>query len=264
MRPIIFIDSGVGGLPYLDWVRKKLPDENLVYVADNANFPYGEKSVEEIRKALVFTVKTLIDSLNPRFIVIACNTASVTTLSTLRKLYKIPFVGVVPAVKTAAEKYPGRTIGILATSRTVENKYLDDLIKRFASDCNIVRHSEKYLVDFIENKHLFSSRDERRNVIKNAVEKFKAMNISSLILGCTHFVFLEEDFKREFGNDIEVVDSREGVAKQIYRILEKEGSNSIKKDSGSFFYITKKVNEENYRKFAEKYGLIFMGCIIEK
>ena len=99
-----FLDSGVGGLPYLHWVRSELPGECYAYVADNGGFPYGTKPADEVVALVVNRVARIIEFLDPKMIVIACNTASVAALGELRRLFAVPFVGVVPAVKPAAKR----------------------------------------------------------------------------------------------------------------------------------------------------------------
>ena len=135
--PIVFIDSGVGGLPYLEKARIYMPGENLVYVADNKNFPYGEKSAGQLKSIILMLIRKIVDKISPKLIVIACNTASVVALSLLREEFGIPFVGVVPAIKPAGEYSENGKIGLLATRKTVEDPYTDTLINEFASSCRV-------------------------------------------------------------------------------------------------------------------------------
>ena len=139
-KPIAFLDSGVGGLPYLEMAREHLPKENFIYLADRKNFPYGTKSAEEVFAAVAVLTDRILAAEKPKVFVLACNTMSVVALTRLRKLYpRLPFVGVVPAVKPAAERTKVKRIGVLATNRTLQDAYLDDLIRRFASSCEVVR-----------------------------------------------------------------------------------------------------------------------------
>ncbi|MBN2625604.1 MAG: aspartate/glutamate racemase family protein, partial [Spirochaetales bacterium] len=138
-QPVGFLDSGIGGIPYLVKLREKLPRENYIYLADHANFPYGEKSVEQIRASVLQATDRLLTISRPKLIVLACNTASVSALQVLREYVDIPVVGVVPAVKPAASLSGRRTIGVLATESTVNAPYLDGLIEQFARDFRVVR-----------------------------------------------------------------------------------------------------------------------------
>ncbi|HUX19839.1 MAG TPA: aspartate/glutamate racemase family protein, partial [Spirochaetia bacterium] len=138
-RPVVFYDSGIGGLPYLAWVRERRPDAHFIYVGDNEHFPYGEKTHEELRRIAVSVVGRILTRFDPQLVVVACNTASVVALAELRARYPVAFVGVVPAVKPAAERSRGRRIALLATTRTVGDAYSEKLIKEYASDCTVVR-----------------------------------------------------------------------------------------------------------------------------
>ena len=129
-RPVVVFDSGVGGLPYLQRLREFLPDETFSYVADTANFPYGEKSTAELNDIVHRQMERLIHRIVPKLVVVACNTASVVALSELRAAFGLPFVGVVPAVKPAAETTENKRIGLIATRKTVEDPYTDMLESR--------------------------------------------------------------------------------------------------------------------------------------
>ncbi len=133
--PVAFLDSGVGGLPYLAHARKHLRGQRFVYVADRENFPYGEKSRPEIIEAALAVAGRLIEREHPRLVVVACNTMSVVALAELRARFHVPFVGVVPAVKPAASLSRKKRVGVLATRQTVEGDYLRNLIGQHASGC---------------------------------------------------------------------------------------------------------------------------------
>ncbi|MDR3200332.1 MAG: aspartate/glutamate racemase family protein, partial [Spirochaetales bacterium] len=127
--PVAFLDSGVGGLPYLQWVRKHLPGENYIYLADRKYFPYGPKTPDRVFSAVAEGVEKFIKTFDPKLFVLACNTASVSALERLRQAFPAKtFVGTVPAVKPAAEYSKNKRIGVLATNATVHAHYLDSLI----------------------------------------------------------------------------------------------------------------------------------------
>lgn len=218
-RPIAFLDSGVGGLPYLSWVRERLADERFIYVADNANFPYGVKSQDELRAVVVSVIGKTIARFAPKLIVIACNTASVVALDALRSIYSVPFVGVVPAVKPAAEHSRARKIALLATTRTVGDAYSERLIQEYASDCTVVRIAGQQLVSFVENEYLDANPARLKGALEATVAPLRPEKVDSLILGCTHFTFLDREFKAELGESVEIVDSRAGVGRQVSRLL---------------------------------------------
>ncbi|MDA3939583.1 MAG: glutamate racemase [Spirochaetia bacterium] len=258
---IVFIDSGVGGLPYLKMTRECMSKENLVYVADNKNFPYGEKSTQEIKEIIINLIQEIITKIDPKLIVIACNTASVVALSTLRNKFGIPFVGVVPAIKPAVEYSDNGRIGLLATRKTVEDPYTDKLITNFASGCSVKKYAGIDLVEFVEKKYFLSTDQEKLKVITEASMDFVDSNIDSLVLGCTHFIYLIEYFKQVLGSSVDIIDSREGVVKQVKKLVEYNGL-SIKNKNKDTFYITgSNYEKSNYREFANKFSLNWGGSL---
>ncbi len=262
-RPIAFLDSGVGGLPYLSEAQKQIPDENFVYVADNENFPYGGKNFEQLKKVVISVIERIVDQFNPKTVVIACNTASVITLKSLRKRFGIPFVGVVPAVKPAAQYSQNGRIGLLATESTVKSIYTDDLIRDFARDCSVFRFAGVQIVDFVENRYYGADEDEIYKILSPAVEYFTRKQIDSLILGCTHFLFVREPLQKLMGKEIKVIDSVDGVVKQLGKILQDTspaGGNN--KSKYSRFYITgTSYSREKYEMFINAFDLEWGGSI---
>ncbi|MBI9105517.1 MAG: glutamate racemase [Spirochaetales bacterium] len=255
--PIVFIDSGIGGLPYLEWIKKRLPEESFVYVADNENFPYGMKTKDTLKKIMYSLIKRITDKYNPKAVVIACNTASVISLSFLRENFSMPIIGVVPAVKPAAIISEKKRIGLMASNSTIEDSYTEKLIEDHASDCIVCRYAGSEIIDFIENNLYGSKRDDISNVIQPAVDFFIENDVDNVVLGCTHFLFLEDYLKEKLGK-IKLVDSRDGVGNQIIRILRKHSLLSDRKNN-DFFIITGEPdnlsNKENYNWISEKYGL---------
>ena len=145
-RPILFFDSGVGGLSVLAEARALLPQASVVYVADSAGFPYGTRSEAEIAARVPALLGRLAERYRPRLIVIACNTASTIALPSVRAALDLPIVGTVPAIKPAAALSRTRTIGVLGTDATVRQPYVDRLAAEFAADCTVLRHGSAELV----------------------------------------------------------------------------------------------------------------------
>lgn len=258
-RAIAFFDSGVGGLPYLALARRLLPRERFLYLADNANFPYGVKSPEELRRLVVEAVGRLIEVVDPKLIVIACNTASVIALEALRERYPVPFVGVVPAVKPAAERSKARKIALLATMRTVGDDYSDRLIRRFASDCAVVRIAGQELVAFIENEFIDATRERVRAATEAAVAPLLAERVDSLILGCTHFTFVDRELKDQLGSGVEIVDSREGVGRRVVHLLEQRKAAAGGRTAGDAALMHTAPDDGHYERFAERFGIGYRG-----
>src|ERR671933_514413 len=150
--PLLFFDSGVGGLSVLQPTRELLPNAPIVYAADSAGFPYGRKSEKEIASRVPALLGRLVERFRPRLAVIACNTASTIALDHVRSALDLPVVGTVPAIKPAAESSTTRVIGVLGTEATVRQPYVDDLASRFAADCTLIRHGSPELVELAEAK----------------------------------------------------------------------------------------------------------------
>lgn len=216
-----FIDSGTGGLPYMNYLLQKSPSSKCVYVGDTKNFPYGEKSHEQIVASVIELCSTIIKKFSPKVIVIACNTMSVNALDECRKKFpQIKFVGTVPAIKLAAAVSKKRCIGLLATNSTVKHPYNQHLKEEFASDCRLVLRGDPELISFIEHKSFTATEEEKKEAVVPAVEYFKKEGSDVIILGCTHFLNLADDIQKVCGESIKVVDSKEGVVKRCLSVIE--------------------------------------------
>ena len=260
-KVIGFYDSGIGGLPYLAWLKQHTEGLSFRYLAESRHFPFGTKTEPEIKSIVVESIGRFIESEHPDLIVIACNTASVTALELLRKTYSIPFVGVVPAVKPAAAGSKKKSIGLFATNKTVSQIYTQNLIDTFASGCTVSKFAMPEIVAFVE-KNIFSATEEEIiKIITPAADFFRAKGVDTVILGCTHFVYLEETFRKVLGKDISVIDSREGVGNRAIALLE---NIQPKQDDGKgdcFFVTSIERMPENYKKISSRYGLSFGGEI---
>ena len=255
-----FFDSGIGGLPYLHYMMEKAPHFCYKYLADSRNFPYGIKTTEEIIRIVTHLIGDFIEKENPSVIVVACNTASVTALENIRNKYSIPFVGVVPAIKPAAVLSENGRIGLFATNKTVSDSYTENLIKSFASNCKVLSYADPEIVSFIENRFFFADEDEITAAVKPAADYFVKNKSDCIILGCTHFLYLEKYFRKLVPENVEIVDSREGVINQALRVLENSGENTAE-SCRNLFFVTSDKFSENYRKFAEYFNLEFSGIL---
>lgn len=263
-RVIAFFDSGIGGLPYLRWAKERLPKESFVYLADNANFPYGEKSSDEVRDIVVEVIGRLIQRFDPKTVVVACNTATVIALEALRERFSIPFIGVVPALKPAAAgpAVPGspyRRIGLIGTSRTVADHYVERLIHTFASECTVVRIAARELIAFVETELVEGETLPECQVVRDTMAAVKDHHLDSLVLGCTQLTFLDQVFHKAFGDEVAIIDSRDGVGRQLIRILTEKGIESPEKTIDRFFH-TGSV-DARYLRFAEHFGLEYGGTL---
>jgi len=260
-RPVAFLDSGVGGLPYLALARKLLPGDRFVYVADNAHFPYGEKTGDQIIEASMSVTDRLVKKEDPRLVVVACNTISVAALGALRSRFPVPFVGVVPAIKPAAALSRRRRVGILATRQTVEGEYLANLIESHASGCVVVSLPAGSLVEFVERDLYRSTEEERTARVAEEVARFQDAQIDTLVLGCTHFLHLEREFRLLLdASGITLVDSRDGVIRQAGRLAgaPQEGDG---RRGDTLFVTGAGAADERYEWFAGKFGLRLDGAL---
>lgn len=214
--PLLFFDSGVGGLSVLQPTRALLPNAPIVYVADNAGYPYGKRSEAEIASRVPALLGRLVERFHPRLAVIACNTASTIALEHVRSALDLPVVGTVPAIKPAAEASKTRIIGVLGTEATVRQRYVDDLAERFASDCTVIRHGSPELVDLAEAK-LAGESVTPEQVKAAALPMFEAQDgerIDVAVLACTHFPLLRDELRAAF-EKVQWIDGGPGIARRI-------------------------------------------------
>jgi glutamate racemase len=214
--PLLFFDSGVGGLSVLDPVRKLLPTAPIVYAADSAGYPYGTRSEAEIASRVPALLGRLVERFAPRLIVIACNTACTIALDEVRAVLDIPVVGTVPAIKPAAEMTRTGIIGVLGTEATIRQPYVDDLATRFAGHCTIHRHGSSRLVDLAEAKlgGDSASVEDVRQATAPLFARPGAEEMDTIVLACTHFPLLAGELDQAFPG-LHWVDGGEGIARRV-------------------------------------------------
>jgi glutamate racemase len=219
--PLLFFDSGVGGLSVLEPTRALLPNAPIVYAADNAGFPYGKKSEAELASRIPALLGRLIERYRPRLAVIACNTASTIALDHARSALDLPIVGTVPAIKPAAELSKSRVIGVLGTEATVRQPYVDDLAAKFASDCTLIRYGSPELVELAEAKLAGEtvSMDQVRAAAQPMFDAPDGERIDTIVLACTHFPLLEDELRAAFPN-VAYVHGGPGIARRIAHLTE--------------------------------------------
>jgi glutamate racemase len=214
--PILIFDSGVGGLSILGHVRALLPKAGIVYAADNAWHPYGTKSEAEIAARVPALLGRLAERYHPEIVVIACNTAATIALAHVRAALDLPVVGTVPAIKPAALASQTRVIGVLGTSATVRQPYVDRLVSEFASDCTVIRHGSAELVGMAEAKLRGVPVDPLS--MQEALAPIYAQpggdRIDQLVLACTHFPLLAEEIAAASPPAVALVDSGAGIARR--------------------------------------------------
>ncbi len=211
--PILFFDSGVGGLSVLVPTRALLPNAPIVYAADSAAFPYGTRGEAEIAARVPALLGRLVERFRPRLVVVACNTASTIALDHARAALDIPVVGTVPAIKPAAEMSRSRVIGVLGTEATVRQPYVDNLASEFASDCTLIRHGSAELVALAEAK--LAGEAINPAAIAAAVRPLReADGLDTVVLACTHFPLLGPELAVALPG-VRFVDGGPGIARRI-------------------------------------------------
>jgi glutamate racemase len=221
-RPILFFDSGVGGLSVLAESQRLLPQASAVYVADSAGFPYGTKSEAEIAARVPALLGRLAERYRPRLIVIACNTASTIALAAVRAALDLPIVGTVPAIKPAAALSTTRVIGVLGTDATVRQPYVDRLAAEFASDCLVLRHGSAELVDLAEAalRGEPTGDDRYRAVLAGLFEQPGGDRLDVIVNACTHFPLVADRLSAVAPHPVTFVDGSAGIARRIAALTE--------------------------------------------
>jgi glutamate racemase len=219
-RPLLFFDSGVGGLSVLQATRALLPQAPIVYAADSAGYPYGVKTEAEIAARVPALLGRLVERYRPRLAVIACNTASTIALSVVRAALDVPVVGTVPAIKPAALQSKTRTIGVLGTDATIRQPYVDRLAAEFAGDCLVLRHGSAELVDLAEAKLRGEASDPAAyaRIMGALTGQPGGERIDTVVLACTHFRLVEPELSA--AASLSYVDGAEGIARRIAHLTE--------------------------------------------
>ena len=224
-QPIGVFDSGAGGLSVLKALRAQLPDEKLVYVADQAHVPYGPRSLAEVRRFSEEITRFLLAQ-GVKLIVVACNTASAAALHHLRAVFpQISFVGMEPAVKPAAEHTHTGVVGVLATPATFQGELFASVVERFASHVTLLKHTCPGLVDQIEAGHLQD--DPNRRILEEAIQPMLAQNVDTIVLGCTHYPFVIPLIRDIAGPQVRVIDPAPAVARQAGRLLDAQNLRRV-------------------------------------
>lgn len=218
-RPIGIFDSGVGGTSIWKEIQKSLPNEDTIYLADSKNAPYGEKSANQILQLSIKNTEFLLAK-GCKMVVVACNTATTNAIDYLRKNYKVPFIGIEPAIKPAALQSKSKTVGILATKGTLSSHLFHNTSEIHAHGINIIEREGIGLVPLIEAGKIGSQ--ETRALLKNYIEPMLDEGIDYLVLGCTHYPYLIPVLKDILPETVQIIDSGEAVARQTKTILMKD------------------------------------------
>lgn len=234
--PIGIFDSGVGGLCVLKEIRERLPYESITYFADSGNCPYGSKAEDEALDLARKNIEFLLN-LNCKLIVIACNTVTAVAIDCFRSEYKVPFIGMEPALKPAALQTRSKKIGILATENTFNGRLFKQTFDKYANGLEVFIQPGYGLVELVENGDQNS--EKARSLLKEYLLPMLEKGVDTIVLGCTHYPFLKEMIQTVTKNSVTIVDPADAVAAQTKRILVQSELISIAGNDPRFqFYTT--------------------------
>ena len=240
--PIGVFDSGVGGLSVLRAIRAQMPEESVLYFGDQGHIPYGPRPMGQIRSFSEAITAFLLEQ-QAKIIVIACNTASAAALKYLRETFpSVPFVGMEPAVKPAAEYTQTGKVGVLATPTTFQGELYASVVERFANGVELLQNACPGLVQQIEQGNLHG--EETHKILNEALQPMLGKNIDTVVLGCTHYPFVIPLIQQIVGESVRVIDPAPSVAKQIRRVLETKGMKSESEMRGTVKFYTSGDPEE--------------------
>ncbi|MBU9172361.1 glutamate racemase [Burkholderia gladioli] len=218
--PVGIFDSGLGGLSVLRAVRAQLPEESFVYVADSRHAPYGERDDAFIIERTL-AIGEWLAARGAKALVVACNTATAQSIAVVRETLAIPLVGVEPGIKPATLASRSRVAGVLATAATLRSARFESLIERYAADCRFLRQPGHGLVEAIERGDTGSP--ALRALLDGYLEPMLAAGADTLVLGCTHYPFLDATIRELTQDRLTLIDTSEAIARQLARVLDDHG-----------------------------------------
>lgn len=245
-RPIGIFDSGVGGITVLKEIKNKMPNENIVYLGDTQNFPYGNKSKEEIIRFSIENVNKLIKK-DVKIIVIACGTATSQAIDVLKGKFNIPIMGIIEPTVEYIKNMKYKKVGVIATEGTIKNGAWERKLKEKISNIQVINKACPMLATIAEEGKAKSK--EGRKVIKEYMEPFKSQKIDKIILGCTHFPIYEQIIRDELGYEVELINTGNTISNELQTYLRQNNLENNDKNATINIYLTKK--EEQFENIAQ-------------
>ncbi|MCC7088312.1 MAG: glutamate racemase [Dehalococcoidia bacterium] len=239
-RPVGMFDSGVGGLSVLKAFRQLAPTERVIYFADTAYFPYGPRPAPEVRKRSFAIVQRLVQS-DVKLVVVACNTASAAALPDLREAFPVPFVGMVPGVKPAASRSRAGRVAILATPGTLDGELFARVVDDFGRGTRITTIPGSGLAELVESGQAGTPRS--REALRGLLGPEVQAGADTVVLGCTHYAFLQDDIRAEFPH-LSIIDTSEAVARRAVQVLDEGGLRSPSDQEGELDLIVSGDREQ--------------------
>ncbi len=245
-NPIGIFDSGVGGLTVFTEIRKKLKNENIIYLGDTKNFPYGDKSQEEIIKYSIYNTELLINK-GVKLIVVACGTATSQAIDVLKSKFNIPIIGIIDPTVEYVKKQNIDTIGVIATEGTIRSGAWEKQLKNNIHNINVVNKACPMLATIAEEGRAQSK--EGREVIKEYMKPFKEKRINKIILGCTHYPIYEKIIMEELNYNVELINTGKTIANYLEVYLKENNLENDKQKTSEEIFLTKP--EEEFKDIAK-------------
>lgn len=240
-RPIGIFDSGVGGITVLKEIKEKLPEENIIYLGDTKNFPYGNKSKEDIIRFSIDNVQKLLKQ-NVKIIVIACGTATSQAIEVLKEKFDIPIIGIIKPTVKYIKNQKFDKVGVIATEGTIKNGAWERKLKEQIPNIQVINKACPMLATIAEEGKAKSK--EGRKVIKEYMIPFKEKRVNKIILGCTHFPIYEQIIREELEYDVELINTGKFVSLELEQILKKNNLENDNFNKGNIIIDLTKQEEQ--------------------
>ena len=249
-HPIVLFDSGVGGTSILKEIIHLLPHENIVYLADSKNAPYGLRTRQDIINLSIKNTELAIQ-MEAKMIIVACNTASTNAISFLRSHYTLPFIGIEPAIKPAALNSKAKRIGVLATKGTLSSELFKQTSESFTKGINVIEVIGEGIVEAVEGGWT----DDKTFVdnLNQQIQPFIKEDIDYLVLGCTHFPYIIPKLKELLPKHVTIIDSGRAVARQTKTVLEEQHLKNTEDSFGHINIYTNTVNSSHLRELMKDF-----------
>ena len=245
-KAIGVFDSGVGGLTVLAEIRRALPNENIIYLGDTKNFPYGSRSKEEIIEFATQNVETLIKK-QVKVIVIACGTATSQALDTLKEKFDIPIIGIIEPTVEYIENEKYQEVGVIATEGTIRSGAWEQKLKEKMPEIMVTNKACPMLATIAEEGKARSL--EGRAAIKEYMKPFKEKHVNKIVLGCTHYPIYEKIIREELEYEVELINTGVTVSKYLQKYLKEHNLENEEKNRTEEIYLTKP--EKEFEKIAK-------------
>ena len=237
-RPIGMFDSGVGGLTVYKEIKKKIPNERIIYIGDTKRFPYGSKAKETIIKASIECINFLL-SKNVKQIVIACGTATSQALDTVREIYKVPIEGIISPTVRYIKKMNYKNVGVIATRGTIKSNAWEEKIREIDNKINVYNKACPLLAPMAEEG--WTDNEIAKLTVKEYLKDFGKLD--ALVLGCTHFP-LYENIIKEYLPNTEIINTGKIIVEELYSSQQNQEEQSLKNNKLNESYLEQSIKND--------------------